>query len=885
MFRPRPGRWLPALLLVAAAPAGAAAQVVYPPLPEKLDVEFRYRIRADRDERIRQFRQLEALLKEIGFDRDTSGDLTPDLDPFDPAAERMRGELPAAGLARLRADPRVKTVLIRPAGAPALDPAARAAVRITLPAGLPPAGQQRLHTQVVARLGKLGFRELVGYDPRQFTLVRGDLPAGNLFRLLKDLRTEPSGWFAADDPADELEPPLRDVLPVQLVEVLAAPDPPPLPPAAVPPGKAALAPDLRAAVDDAATAGKAIRVEVVYDRPVTPSDISRLRGTLLTAYSKVGPDPVTGRADLLPAALEGVVGNVLTVRFIQPADAERFVTSEPGVVFARLPRPGVETAAPGAPGDPKAALAGAKLGALHAAGHTGKGVKVVVIGTGFPGIAADARTKLVDLTAELSPDLAPAPLADAADGPGSAAARAARAAAPDADLVLVRVDPASFFQVDSVARAVRGHVQFTDAMQSRLAELSVRAAELRRLNAEAAAEYRKAFADTSDEERPKARRAAALKALDDLRIEDAKAAGAIRRANALQKATEGLTGAAVVVNTLVWETGFALDGLSPLSRYLDAHYAGEAVAEPVVRSATRPRLTPRPVWVQAASPSAGSVWGGAFVDADGNGFAPWLPAAAPLPEGEWSRELNFLAARAADGSTSPTLKAGTKVRLTVQWRETHDPESPTGAASVTPLTLRVFRQLDPEGKTRASDELQEVARPVGGPYLLTAEPGYAVYEQVVEFAPAEDGRYAVGLEGRDARDPRLPARQRVVQVNPRVYAEFVGSAGRPVFATAAPEPAGVAAVGDAASAITVAATGGPQLTGAGPGVTLRRKPDLYTDGGAGGAYRGNGPAAGFAGGAVAALLGSGISPTSFLRTVGLPPGAPLVIPDRLIPRR
>ena len=58
---------------------------------------------------------------------------------------------------------------------------------------------------------------------------------------------------------------------------------------------------------------------------------------------------------------------------------------------------------------------------------------------------------LIDLTAEFDPSLRPAP---AGTNPsGTAAARAAHLAAPDARLVLVRVDPAALFQVDSVAPA------------------------------------------------------------------------------------------------------------------------------------------------------------------------------------------------------------------------------------------------------------------------------------------------------------------------------------------------------------------------------------------------------------------------------------------------
>src|SRR5207244_591731 len=72
----------------------------------------------------------------------------------------------------------------------------------------------------VAHLGLLGFVEGIAYDHAGYTLVRGSLPAENLYRLLKDLRTQPSGWFAAAVSPAALPLPLRAVLPVRLVEVL-----------------------------------------------------------------------------------------------------------------------------------------------------------------------------------------------------------------------------------------------------------------------------------------------------------------------------------------------------------------------------------------------------------------------------------------------------------------------------------------------------------------------------------------------------------------------------------------------------------------------------------------------------------------------------------------
>ena len=212
----RPGLLL-AALLVSASPA--TAQVAYPPRPEKYDVHLRYRIRADRDERISQFRELQRFLEGVGFVAAPREDA--DLDAFDPTAERMNGTMPSANAARLFEDPRIQTAVFVPAARQLPEePAAPVPVRIILAGGLAAEQQRLLHHQVAQHLGRMGFREGVAYDTLNYRLLRGSLPVGNLFSLLKDLRGQPSGWFAPAVPPESLPLPLRSVLPVRLVEVV-----------------------------------------------------------------------------------------------------------------------------------------------------------------------------------------------------------------------------------------------------------------------------------------------------------------------------------------------------------------------------------------------------------------------------------------------------------------------------------------------------------------------------------------------------------------------------------------------------------------------------------------------------------------------------------------
>src|SRR5438105_7195698 len=94
--------------------APAVAQVKYPPRGEKSSIQIRYRIRADRDERARQFRVLEAHLKRLGFVAPERED--EDLDIQDPTAERFAGTIPSKNVFDILNDPRVRTILFAPAG-------------------------------------------------------------------------------------------------------------------------------------------------------------------------------------------------------------------------------------------------------------------------------------------------------------------------------------------------------------------------------------------------------------------------------------------------------------------------------------------------------------------------------------------------------------------------------------------------------------------------------------------------------------------------------------------------------------------------------------------------------------------------------------------------
>lgn len=886
----RPGLLLAALLLSASP---AAAQVAYPPRPETYDVHLRYRIRADRDERIRQFREMERFLKGMGFVPAPREDA--DLDAFDPSAERMAGTMPSANAARLFEDPRIQTAVFVPAGRQLPDdPAAPVQVRLILAGGLAPEQQRLLHAQVARHLGLMGFREGVAYDTLGYRLLRGSLPTGNLFTLLKDLRGQPSGWFVPAVPPESLPSPMRSVLPVRLVEVLpdlpagAAPPPPPAepapPPAGAPVSSPKFTPELTALLADPAAQDRPLRVDLILENE--PREGWRdVRYRARTAADDV--------------SVEGLVGLVATVRVAHGRDVFR-LAELPFVRSVRLPRAGSETAVPltaGATGPkPADVLAASRVADLHGIGYRGQGTRVAVVASEFPGVLGmigrqlPANTRVLDLTAELNPDLLPNPADPNRPGAGTVAALAASAAAPAAELVLVRVDPTAFHQLLTVARAASGDPSYSEAMQSRSQELIYRAESLTTRRTVVTAQYQRAFTTLSDEPAAVKARQDARAALDQLVADEQAYNAAVGRFTAVKDAVDSLRGTAVVVNTLVWDTGFPQDGLSALSRLLEERF----LPRPVRSALHADREPPVPIWVQAASTAVGQVWAGPFRDADDNGALEFAPPDAALPKGRWSRELNFLGFEPSGGQAAAALPAGLKLRFTVQWREPRIEAGVLTREPAYPFTIRLLRQLDPEGKTIPSDEFVEVARSVGAPVRLLETAGSGAYEQTLEVAVPADGVYALRLEGGSVLEGLLPALQRGVEITPRVVVQPADPAsatrGRAVFQTFPTIAAGVGVPGDSPAAVTVGVLG-PNgeavgtLTGAGPGVALRAKPDLLATGvwaTDGGGASGSAVSAAYAAGAAASLRSAGVRVSDMQRSLGLNPGRPLVLPTELL---
>lgn len=898
----------------------AAAQVKSPAPPQDYDVQLRYKIQADRNERVLQYEALSKFLGSLAF-KETETDESEQA-PFDPNAQYMSGTVPSKTARDLLGDRRVQTILLAPAGFKAPeDPTQHVRVLIELARSK---DQLQLWNQTQSALGPLGFKKDVGFDSRRFTVLRGTVPVGTLPKLLRDLRQQPAGWFLAEQASDlfarlpdgtltnQLVKPFADYVPVRVVEIVgtveAAPMIVALPPIpADQPHLAKWTADLRRKLAEEGVNDKPLRLEVVL--ALAPVEDDR---EWRVPFNGIG------------AVIEGRVGPVVTVLVAKGSQAAALAALD-GVTSVRLPRvASVDAAEPPAPkkedpkDDKKLTLASAqeaktgdadalkqtRLDRLHAIGHQGKGIRIVIVDSDFAGWEKhltgekSSRVTFFDLTAERQRNVQPEPMPGDL-GRGTRSALAARLAAPAAELTLVRIPADAPYHVVNVARSVRGDDFRTEGMITRRQEISDDYESIEQRRRAARDEYRKAFEDFSDDLAPRQRRIAAQNALKKLDVEEADLLERMTRAEKLEKAFQGLKGAQVVVSLHNWNTGVALDGASFVSRFLDDWLTPTKGA--YQRSLTRRPAASPPLWFQPAGDTRGQSWTGLFRDVDSNGVLEFATPEDDLKPGRWSRELNFLSVR-SDGKDVLDLTAGAKIRLSVQWREPHD--RMLGEADyrvpVAPLRLQLVKQRDPNGEKYASDEIDLVAESEGLPSRLHIEGNFAVYEHTLELTLPADGRYAVRLEGRVPASlrpgtvPTLPSQEVRWELRPRLFVESAGGGGRFSLADYTTADGGVAVPADARSVLAVGAadpSGKPRATssaGAGPSAELRAKPDLFAPDAfpaiADGASLGTDGSAAFAAGWAASLLSAGVAPASIPGRLGIAAGGAIVVPENVLRR-
>jgi hypothetical protein len=826
--------------------------------PAKYRVQVRYRIPAAREIHIRQYDQMLDDLEKIGFQFVPPRDQLPPTDREDRGVNRLNGILAAADVMKLFHNPNVASALLIPDGykLPA-EPEQPVKVRLELASGIPLDRQRALADQVRALLRELGWFEATGYDHRGYTgrphsRLVGVIAVEQLETLLRDLRDQPTGWLAPGIPLENLPSPLRMTNPILLTEVLAVPEAvsaEPAPPAPREPGFLDKIGDrLWALVNQKEAQDKYERVEIIL--AYTPTD-DAWRGDL----SRVG------------ARIEGRVGPVITA--LARVGDVRTLASLSIVSTVRLPRSGElpEADPPPAKADPEQVLRESGLAEKHGRGCTGKKVRLGIISGDFRGYRElvgkrlPADTRYVDLTAERNADMQPEPFPGDPKqlGRGTQQALAALLAAPEAELTLIRVDPSAPYHLQTVARYARGTAVVSFDLERRQSDLTVRAAQLQLRRSKLMEERRLLLDQFGPEKEDLKARQEMLKKLQALEADEDALRRSQRQYLDLVSSLASLRGLHVVSNTLLWNDRWALGG-GPLARGLD-------------------ESCPPTLWTQAVGNTRGQSWGGLFRDADGNGVMEFAPVSeqskdglpAPRP-GRWTSELNFLSWQPfAAAGESFDIPAGTKIHLSMQWREPHDPvfffqpgQPDAYRVPLAVLRLAVLRQHDPKGVKYPVDDLQVVARSFGLPHRLDNYPDHATYEIAVEFTAAETGRYALRVERllpkqwilkkeddgwrlvqigglvpsgiRPMGAATLEAIERDWELRPRFFVEAADEAtrrkGRILFGDYRNDAGGIGTPADSRAVWTVGAAsleGRPQpysAQGSPPNAELLTKPDL-----------------------------------------------------------
>jgi hypothetical protein len=878
------------ILSVNSSPA--LAQPAAPPPPKEYRVQVRYRIRAAGVGRIAQYRALTRYLQSIGFQIDPESEDAAE----DPDQTRMKGTIASANALKILIAPHVQAILLIPQGyeLPA-DRDQRVKVQLTLKSGLPLERQWLLADQVLDFLRLHGFQEAVGCDNRGHTRIVGTVPAGNLDLLLEDLRWQGFGWLVPGVPAADLPLPLRNTWPVQVVEVMLEPGQGGAV-NALPTDQEVNIPRLpfnqsvntpRSPLEPPQKISRALRALAAQEQPLRMEVI----------LSAVPVDDQAWRRELTQAApgavIEGRLGPIVSLR-ARPKQAEDLAKLA-DVSAVRLPRPASVQNLPPAqiPKDNSLLLRATGLDRLHALGFRGQRVRVAVVGSDFQGYERlvgtqlPAHTRYVDLTAECEPNIEPKkfPSSASAVGRDTQCALAAALAAPAAELTLIRIDPEAPYQLFAVARYISGEPVRSDCLDRRSEELAQDSNRLEQRRVQLLAERRSVLDNFSQAEAMVKRRAAYFKNQAEFDRQEQEHERRQQRFLDLVRDLVSLKGTPVVACSLVWSDGYPVDGSSALSRYFD---------DSPFRTA---------LWFQAAGDTNGQAWGGLFRDVDGNGVMEFAPPGTPLRPGRWTSELNFFGWQPAAGAPTPDLPKA-RIRVSIQWREPHDPVIwQTGEdlyqRPLADVRLLILRQRDPTGTKLPADDMEVVARSDGVPLRLDNQPSGAAYEQTVELTVDNPGRYALRVEGRvpasirPPNEPTLPSLQKTWELRPRIFVrvldDSVRSTGRAVFADYATGQGNPGMPADAHAPISVGAvnaSGRPEPYSAiGPalGEGLFPRPDTFifdelslgvesTQ-----ASAGTGLAAAFAAGTAASALSSGMPPNRFVMPLRQRPGGLLCV--------
>src|SRR5579885_744697 len=485
---------------------------------------------------------------------------------------RLAGSVPARSLGRLRQGVRL------------LD--------LQLPARRDAAAQRFLAEVARSTLDKRGYVDGQGYDNRGGTRFLGTIPADGLDGLEKAIQrrvgddTVSLGVRTAPLGGDLLAASVGAV-PLRSIEVLPnLPPPPPEPPQpAAPARQENIGPRLRRLIGNKETTSRPYRMEVILAATPEAHDPS-WRRQLVNAVPNL--------------VIEGRLGPLVTVA-ARPEDVAALAALS-GVSAVRLPipaRPDLRPA-PDVKGGAMQVLRASGVERLHTLGHKGTGTRVAVIDADFQGWQYQRQlgnlprqTVCLDLTALRNPDLYPDPFfatwaetlgllpflpqpgmmpvpvppvfpvrpADlTAQGHGTRVARATALAAPGADLVLIRIDPACPYMLEEAARFLNGEAIRSESLAHRFTDLDADRNALERRREPLLLERKRLLASELPFEDFQEKWADYRKRQEALDRDDREYHSRLHRFLQWQEDLRGLGRVRVVANSLVWNEGYPADG-------------------------------------------------------------------------------------------------------------------------------------------------------------------------------------------------------------------------------------------------------------------------------------------------------------------------------------
>jgi len=907
----------------------ASAQPPAPPRPEKYNVTLRYWIPTARDQHVAQYDAMIRHLQSLGFEFNPPLEKHPDTNREDRSKNYLHGAIASGNALKLLDLPVVQTIQLTPLAPDEFKlpdgPDDPVRVRLEMAGNLSADRQRELANQTRVLIREIGFKEAPGYDhrgyaQRVYTRLVGTIPRKNLDLLGRDLRSQPGGWLGPVIPRSELPLPLRDVNPVQVIEIL--PDTEaikelPEYELRLPEYLEKISPDLWQLVKAKDVPPTPIRVQIVFVGNPQADDRD---------WKQLLEESTPGF--FVEGQLGQFVTGVMRLDHVKQLASSALVSA---IRLRRTPRVDVDPAIK-IKGDNAKALEQTGVKELHERGYKGKGVRVAIVDRDFrrweelvKNKQLPANTRLVDLTTERDFEAYPERYAGPADqvGHGTLCAQAAAVAAPDAELVLVRVDVQDPYQLADVARYVKGG-RYSNTIERRNGELIARAAQLQARRTELLRERVAIFNDFTDETDLKeqlsflgpyflwlySNREWHLKRMA---IHGELEAVHTRREERFRRFLEDVTslqGIPIVVNALAWNSGYPLGSVSPLSKQLDDPKG--------------------PLWFQAIGNTRGQNWMGLFRSIPGDQAMKFTEDAEPLAKGRWANDINFLAWQPYQGDAKPELPANAKLRITLQWREPHDPdyylrpgEEDQYRRPLAHLGVQLIRQRDPATKMLAADAFEMTARTAGWPQRLEHVPDSSVYEHVLEVPIASAGRYALRVEKqassqwsfvphplrrtlsfnyvdglaptgiRPLGTPSLPALEKTWELRLRLFVEVIDDAnrvlGRAVFADYPTDTGSIGLPADARNVISIGAASlknRPQpysAFGSPAGMEMGRRPSLYAydelelaGGGAFGASIANA----FAAGTTAAMMSGRLSRDELVQMLRDQDGRVLSVPLR-----